>query len=122
MLTCTADRNSNIVELTVAGHVSKAEFDRAASVLEDMIDKHGSVRVLQVIHSFEGMDIAAFWEDMRFGLRHLNDFSCVAVVTDAMWIKWWAEFVEPFLAAEIKVFTPDELNAAKAWLRPAEAA
>jgi len=121
MLNYRARTGTNLVEITVEGHVSKEEFDRVAAALEEAIDEHGSVRVLNVIKSFEGMDVAAFWEDIRFGFRHLNDISCVAVVTDTAWIKWWSELVEPFISAEVKVFDANDLAAARAWLRPTTA-
>jgi hypothetical protein len=40
----------------------------------------GHVRVLEIIKDFEAIDASAFWHDIKFSLRHLKDFSQVAIV------------------------------------------
>jgi stage II sporulation SpoAA-like protein len=72
--------NALAVEIVIKGFVSTKEFEDTAKKLEAFIARHGKVNVLEVIEDFEGMDGAAFWEDFKFTLRHLNDFSrCVTV-------------------------------------------
>ena len=72
--------NAQAVEIVLKGRVSTEEFDSVASKLEAFIQRHGQVRVLEIIKDFEGMDAVAFWHDIKFSLRHLNDFSRMAVV------------------------------------------
>jgi hypothetical protein len=43
--------------------------------LEAFIARHSKVNVLEVIEDIEGMDAAAFGEDFKFTLRHLNDLA-----------------------------------------------
>ena len=43
--------------------------------------------MLEVIQDFEGMDAAAFWHDVKFSLRHLHDFSRLAIAARA-WLMW----------------------------------
>lgn len=62
------------------------------------------------------MDAAALWDDIKFSLRHLNDFSRCAVVTDENAINLWSELIQPFMRAEVVHFAPHELEAARAWL------
>ena len=58
--------NAHAVEIVVGGRVSTEEFDRVAGKLEAFIARHGKVRVLEVVHDFEGMDAGAFWHDVKF--------------------------------------------------------
>jgi SpoIIAA-like len=74
--------NALAIEIVIKGFVSKKEFDDTAKKLEAFIARHGKVNVLEVIEDFEGMDGAAFWQDFKFSLRHLNDFSRCAIVSD----------------------------------------
>jgi hypothetical protein len=67
--------NLAAVEIEISARVSTEEFDRTAKKLEAFIVRHGRVRVLEIIHDFEGMDAKALWHDLKFSLRHLNDFS-----------------------------------------------
>jgi len=110
------DASSNLVEIVVDGRVSKAEFDDVATRLEAAIARHGKLRVLEVVKSFGGIEPAAFWADLKFGLRHLNDFSRCAVVSDRRWIETFAKGVDKVIACEIRHFPPDEIAAARAWL------
>lgn len=73
--------NLAAVEIDISGRVSTEEFDRIAGKLEAFIQRHDRVRVLEIIHDFEGMDAKALWHDLKFSLRHLNDFSRCAIVS-----------------------------------------
>jgi hypothetical protein len=75
--------NLAAVEIEISARVSTEEFDRTAKKLEAFIGRHGRVRVLEIVNHFEGMDAKAFWHDLKFSLRHLNDFSRCAIVSDA---------------------------------------
>ena len=72
--------NARAVEIVLTGRVSTKEFDKVAENLEAFIKRHGQIRVLEVIKDFEGMDASAFWHDVKFSLRHVQDFSRVAIV------------------------------------------
>jgi SpoIIAA-like len=113
------DASSNLVEIVVDGRVSKAEFDAIAARLEAAIARHGKLRVLEEVKSLGGIEPAAFFADLRFGLRHLNDFSRCAVVSDKRWIELFAEGVGKLVACEIRHFAPDQITAARAWLQEA---
>jgi SpoIIAA-like len=53
--------NAQAVEIVLTGRVSTEEFDKVARKLEVFIERHGQIRVLEVIKDFEGMDAGAFW-------------------------------------------------------------
>lgn len=108
--------NAKTVEITVSGHVSTDEFDRTAERLEAFIARHGQIRVLEVIRSFDGMDAKAFWHDIRFSLRHLKDFSRCAVICEASIFDLWSELVSPFMSCEVRQYRPEEIEAARRWL------
>jgi len=116
MITYQEEPGTNLIEITVDGKVSRAEFDEIAANLEAAIARHGKVRLLEDIRDFRGMDPAAFWDDVKFSLRHMNDVSRAAIVTDERWIEWLVRVVGPALKAEVRTFTPAEADAARAWL------
>ncbi len=116
MLTYTEDPKLGTAEITISGRVATDEFHAVAERLEKLIATHGQARVLEHIQSFEGMDAAAFWEDIKFSLRHLNDISRCAVVTEEHWVNLWSELIQPFIKCEVQHFEPSEIEAARAWL------
>jgi hypothetical protein len=105
-----------LIEITVDGRITRAEFDDVAGRLEAAIARHGKVRVLEVVKSIGGIDPGTFWADVRFALRHLSDFSRCAVVSDRRWIEALATGVDKLVACEIRHFPPDQTAAARAWL------
>ena len=117
MLDSREDVGDNLVEIVVDGHVSRAEFDAVAARLEAAIARHGKLRVLEVVETFGGIDPSAFWADLKFGLRHLDHFSRCAVVSDQHWIETFAKGVDKVIRCEIRHFPPEQIDAARAWLR-----
>ena len=108
--------NAQAVEILLAGRVSTEEFDAVATKLEAFIARHGHARVLEVIEDFEGMDALAFWHDVKFSLRHLQDFGRIAIVTNPDVHHLWSSLVAPFIHCEVEHFAPDAKEAARDWL------
>lgn len=117
MLEYREEASDDLVEIVIDGRVSKAEFDAVATRLEAAIARHGKVRVLEEVRSFGGIEPSAFWADVKFGLRHLNDFSRCAVVSDKRWIETFAKGMDKLIPCEIRHFPPDQIDAARAWLQ-----
>lgn len=116
MLSYKEHDNAQAVEIVLKGHVSTEEFDALATKLEVFIKRHGHVRVLEIIEDFEGMDAIAFWHDIKFSLRHLKDFSRVAIVANPDTHHLWSSLAAPFISCEVEHFIPDEEEAARDWL------
>ena len=116
MLSYKEHDNAQAVEILLTGRVSTEEFDGVAAKLEAFIDRHGHVRVLEIIQDFEGMDAVAFWHDIKFSLRHLKDFSRMAVVCNPDTHHLWSSLVAPFISCAVEHFGPGEEEAASDWL------
>jgi hypothetical protein len=77
----------------------------------------GKVRVLEVIHDFEGIDLDAMLEDLRVGLPMADRVSHIAIVTDRKWITALTRLAGVFMSAETRTYTVDRIAEARAWLR-----
>ena len=109
--------DTNIVEFTIDGAISAAEFDEVIASFEASIARHGKIRVLEHVRSLGGVPPSKWWEDIKFGFKHMRDISRAAVVAEATWIEIFANLVNPFLAAEVRYFKSAEIDKARAWLR-----
>ncbi|MBE9063416.1 STAS/SEC14 domain-containing protein [cf. Phormidesmis sp. LEGE 11477] len=107
---------NNVTEMTVEGKVTEADFDRVIKQMTADIEKHGKLRLLEEIRGFEGMDLMTLWKDAQFGLKHVNDFSHVAVVADTEWMRTIAAAAGNVLSAEVKAFDLSSIDAARNWL------
>lgn len=108
---------SNIVEITIDGKITREEYDKLASQLEAKIKAHGSVRVLEEVRSIGGIEPSVFWKDAKFGFRHLNDFSSIAVVADQKWIEWVTKIFKPIMRCPVAVFHLDQIEQAREWIQ-----
>ena len=108
--------NAQAVEIVLEGRVSIEEFEAVANKLEAFIARHGRVRVLEIVRDFEGMDASALWQDIKFSLRHLQDFSRVAIIVTPETHHLWSNLVAPFMSCEVEHFAPGEEAAARDWL------
>ena len=106
-----------VVELRVAGKVTRAEFERLTPRLEEAIARHGSIRLLCDLTGWTGLEPGALWEDLRFTLRHGRDIERMAVVTDRRWIERWVGLAGQLTRTETRCFEPHERAAAGAWVR-----
>lgn len=117
MMTFETDMEAGVIEFTIDGEVTRAEYDRAAEAMEALIAQHGKFSGIAVVHRFAGMELAAWWKDISWGTSHMNKVHRVAVVTDIGWIAAATRGTSWMVPGEQKVFAPDELEAARAWVR-----
>lgn len=108
--------NSNIVEISVEGKITEADFDRVILQLKADIEKHGKLRILEEIRNFDGIDSIILWKDVRFGLAHVKDFTHAAVVTDAKWMRTFAKAIGSVLLTKVKAFEESQIEEARTWL------
>lgn len=111
--------DTNIIEVTFDGDLTRADYDRLADHLDAMIRAHGKIRMIEIIKRIGHLEASAVWKDLKWGPSHLKSFSHVAVVADQKWIEWMITPFRMFVSAEIEVFQLDELEKARAWIRDA---
>lgn len=107
---------NNIVEITIEGKVTEADFDRLIEQVQADFKKHGKLRILEEVRSFNGIDPIALWKDLKFGLPHLNDITHVAIVTDTKWMRTLSTAIDNLISAEVKAFEGSQIEAAREWL------
>lgn len=112
--------DTNILELSIDGKVTRGDFDKAVAKMETMIARHGKIKILEVVHNIGKMEPSAIWEDIKWSPKHLKDFSHAAVVADQKWIEWVTALVKPFVSVEIRFFHTDEIDNARRWLMEPE--
>jgi len=105
----------NAVGLSATGKVTGENYQRTLILLAtEMIRAHGKVRlVLYFGPEFAGYSASAIWEDAKFGLAHLADFSKVALLSDVPWLRHAVQLFAPFMRCPIHLFAAGALDAAK---------
>ena len=112
-------KKNRIAILEPNGPLSKKDFELAANVIDPYIEMSGSLNGL-IIHaeSFPGWDsFAALCSHLEFVKDHHKKISYVAFATDSMAGDFAKIVASHFVNAEIKVFSFQELELAKKWIK-----
>lgn len=83
---------------------------------EKKLAEHSRIKMLIRIEDLDKIELAAMWEDTKFGLKHWHDFSHMALVTDLDWMKSMAAFFAPFVPGEVRIYSIEREGEAQEWL------
>ena len=114
------DSTAPVVEIRVVGRVTQNDMDSILPKLEAAIDKHGSIRLVEVLESFEGFDPTTILDGIKFDLNHLTDVTHANVVSDIPWVGMMTRAASMVLPVSVRVFSMDQLDEARNWVRTAD--
>src|SRR3546814_12555822 len=77
MLSHKVDETSGIVELVIDGEVSRVEYDAAITATDGMIERHGTVKVLEILKNIGWVDRTRWWTARVGGLADLREYGRV---------------------------------------------
>jgi hypothetical protein len=125
MIELLADMPPHTIGVRASGTLTRQDYhDTLIPAVRGALEQ-GRLNVVFVTDpDFSGLDTGALWEDAKaagsIGLGHLSDWGRVAVVTDKDWIRHATSAFGWLSPGEMKLFEPDELDAARAWVAAAE--
>jgi hypothetical protein len=105
-----------VLAFRLSGKLHDEDYKRFVPLVDDAIAKEGKVRILAQFHDFQGWDLHALWDDIKFATAHCTQIERIALVGDKAWEKWMAQVCKPFTRAKVRYFDASETDAAKAWL------
>jgi hypothetical protein len=98
------------------GKLVKADYQRFLPQFAELSQRPGKLRVLFDMIGFEGWDAGALYDELKFDLKHANDFERVATVGDKEWERVMALLIKPFTKAQTRYFDAAQYAAAREWL------
>jgi hypothetical protein len=110
------NNGGNILEVEASGKLVATDFQSLESTFQRLVKQNGKIRVLFSMRDFHGWEPIAFWDEVKFDLKHFGDIERLAMVGDKQWEKFLGVFGRPFTAAEVRYFDESALPAARVWL------
>ncbi len=107
---------AHTVGFKLSGKLHDADYKTFVPLVDAEIAKEGKVNILAQLHDFQGWDMHALWDDIKFSTTHCTKIKRIAMVGDKAWEKWMATVCKPFTMAKVRYFAEAEIDAAKAWL------
>jgi SpoIIAA-like len=103
-----------------AGKLSREDYREVLEPALRIAAEAGEVRMLFQLTDFDGLERAAWWEDVKTGLGlgvgHHSAWKRSAIVTDVGWVEKAFEFFAWMTPGEVKVFGLDEFEQARSWV------
>jgi len=109
----------DVVAVRAVGIITAEDYrETLLPLVEEKLSEHDTLKLLFVM----GDDYATFtgdaaWEDTKFDLKHLRDFSRIAVVTDVVWVTRTMKIFAPVMPYTLQVFPMADLEEAKSWIK-----
>ena len=101
----------------MSGKLHDEDYKTFVPLVDAAIAQQGKVRLLAQFHEFQGWDLHALWDDVKFSTTHCTKIERIALVGEKAWEAWMAKVCKPFTMAKIKYFDAADLNAAWEWLK-----
>lgn len=104
-----------VAEIHVLGRVTSHDMDEIIPKFDAFIERHGKVRIIEVIEKFEGFDHSAMLDGVIFDLHHIRDVTHAAIVSDINWIGMITRAAGKVMPITIRVFPLDQIDRAREW-------
>jgi hypothetical protein len=110
------DSNSAYLAIKLSGKLAAEDYEEFVPKVESIVNDKGSIRILITMHDFHGWEMAALWEDTKFGVRHFHDIERLAMVGEKAWQHGMAVFCKPFTKADVRYFDASDAGDAESWI------
>ena len=107
------------VEMAVNGRITRADYDTAVDQMQTFIDAQGTVKFIEIVHSFDGFDPSVIWPGVKFDFRNISHISHVAIVSDIGWLGPISKAAGALMPTKLRTFTLAELDKAREWAKAA---
>ncbi len=111
--------DGKLLVIRMTGKLHKHDYLHFVPIVEKAVQKHGKVRMLVQMHNFHGWDASAWWEDVKFDVKHFKDIERLAIVGERTWEQWMAAFCKPFTTATVQYFSSEKAAEAREWITAA---
>lgn len=109
--------DGRILVVQAIGKLTKEDYQQFVPEVERLIGLRGPLRILFHLQDLHGWTIGAFWQDLKFTVKHSRHLARLAVVGDKAWEHGMAIVCRPFTMAKVRYFDKTEADQAEAWLQ-----
>jgi len=107
-----------VVHARISGVMTPEDQRALESLARRLIDAGQKITLLVTLEDFNGWKKDTAWDDdLDFQFNHGNDIARIAIVGDSQWRDQAFLYTgKSFRSTEVEFFTPESLDAAKAWI------
>jgi SpoIIAA-like len=117
MIETLSSGSPKVVGFKLSGKLHDADYKTFVPAIDAVLAKEGKVRLLAQFHDFQGWDMKALWDDIKFSTTHCTKIDRIALVGEKKWEEWMAKVCKPFTMAKIQYFDAAKIDDAWNWLK-----
>lgn len=111
--------HDKVLGFKLTGKLHDEDYKKFVPTVDQAIAEHGKTRLLAQLDNFQGWDMHALWDDIKFATTHCTKIERIAIVGDSTWEKYMSMVCKPFTMAKIQYFNAAEIDKAWAWVNEA---
>jgi len=116
MLTVENLNENKVLTITATGKLTKGDYTSMLPELVSLLKNHGLIRFYIKLEDFQGFEVEALWEDIKFDYEHQRQYGKTAIVGSKKWEELGTKFSSLFFGAEMKFFYKEQANDAWDWV------
>jgi len=115
--------NENVFAYDVNGRITERDIEELVRELKTIYERKEKVNLLGRLTNYKGFDVSALLNDdlYRFQFQTFSKVDKYALVGAPTWLRNLLELVDPALRLKIKVFEPEDEQAAWDWVEASQA-
>jgi len=117
MIQILGQTSGKLIATKATEKLTEADYNKLLPILNNILKQHSKFRWYFEMENFDGWELKAFWEDVKFDARHANEFEKVAMVGEKIWEKWMADLMTLFASAEVRYFDISQKEEAMQWIK-----
>jgi hypothetical protein len=114
------DMPARTIGFRASGKLTRADYREVLEPVLHEAAESGEIRMLFALTAFEGLEPAAWFDDIRtglgLGLGHHSAWKRSAIVTDVDWVGKAFQLFAWMTPGEVKVYGLDQMAEAKSWV------
>jgi hypothetical protein len=108
----------HVVGIRATGEVTKEDMETVLlPKIEELVNRQGKINYILVLETgIQNFTLAAWWDDLKLGLKNFTNWHRIAVVSDQKGVEWFTDLFSYFVPGKSKGFSLEELAHAVEWI------
>lgn len=115
MISINSNEMDHIIEVEVNGKISENDIYEFEQYFKQKKENQEELNLLLAVEDAK-YSLNGLIEDLKFDIKHRNDFNKIAVISDNNWIELGSKLTDILPTVEVKHFNDNEKDKAQAWL------
>lgn len=109
---------ANVVGVRASGEVTREDMVNVLlPAIDQLAEREGAINYLLILDTgVQNFTLAAWWNDLKLGLKNYTKWNRIAVVSEQMGVEWFTDLFRFLIPGSSRGFTHDELSEAMVWV------